>query len=176
MTCVTKAGWTTAVSVLLLLVCDHPAAGQSLSDRLKALSPLVNRSWSGDMKSPDGSRTFKTDRRFEALWDGSVVRYTASIPEVGSYSEGHFYWDREARKIAVVIVNSGGVVQRGTVTVKDRVVTIQGKIVFPEQTFDYRNTFEMKADGTMVDRWFQNAGGEWRDGHVIEFAEQKAKR
>jgi len=176
MTCVAKAGWTAAVSVLLVLACDRAAAGESLSDQLKVLSPLINRSWVGDMKSPDGSRTFKTDRHFEALWDGSIVRYTASIPEVGSYSEGHFYWDREARKIAVVIVNSGGVVQRGTVTVKDRVVTIQGKIVFPEQTFDYRNTFEMKADGTMVDRWFQNAGGEWRDGHVIEFAEQKAKR
>ena len=40
----------------------------------------------------------------------------------------------------------------------------------------YRNTLEVEGDGKMVDSWFQNAGGEWREGHVIEFAEQKARR
>jgi hypothetical protein len=52
-------------------------------------------------------------------------------------------------------------------------VTVQGKVVFPDRTFDYKNTFEFMPDGKMIDRWFQNAFGPWQPGHVVEFIEQK---
>jgi hypothetical protein len=45
---------------------------------------------------------------------------------------------------------------------------IAGQISFPERTFEFRNTFEFAAGGKMTDRWFQNAFGSWRAGHVIE--------
>jgi len=41
--------------------------------------------------------------------------------------------------------------------------TINGKIS------DYRNTFEFRPDGKMIDRYYQNASGTWQPGHVIEF-------
>jgi len=148
--------------------------GQTLSENLKILEPLVNKHWVGEMKAPDGSRMFKTDRNFQVVWDGSVVKYTSSIPEIDSFSEGYFYWDRKAQKLAAFILSSRGVVQHGTVSVENGVVTVQGTMVFPEQTFDYKNTFEFTPDGKMIDRWFQNAFGPWRPGHVIEFIEQKA--
>jgi rhodanese-related sulfurtransferase len=152
---------------------NSPASGLTLSENLKILEPLVDRHWVGEMKSPDGSRTFKTDQNFQVVWDGSVVRYTGSIPEIDSYSEGHFFWDREAQKVAVVIFSTRGVVRRGTVSVENGVVTVQGKVVFPDRTFDYKNTFEFMPDGKMIDRWFQNAFGPWQPGHVVEFIEQK---
>ena len=127
------------------------------------------------MKSPDGSRTFKTDRNFQVIWDGSVVKYTASIPEIDSFSEGHFYWDREAKKVAVVILSTRGVIQRGTVSVENGVLTVQGTMVFPDRTFDYKNTFELSPDGKMIDRWFQNAFGPWQPGHVVEFMREKSR-
>lgn len=137
------------------------------------LEPLINRHWVGEIRSPDGSRTFKTEVNFQAIWDGSVVRYTASIPEIDSFSEGHFFWDRETQKIAVLILSSRDAVERGTVSVEKDVLAIQGTIAFPKQTFDFRNTFEFTADGKMIDRWFQNASGAWQPGHVIEFREQR---
>jgi rhodanese-related sulfurtransferase len=149
-----------------------PAASRIPSDPLKILEPLVNRHWVGEMKSPDGSRTFKTDRNFQAIRDGSAVRYTASIPEIDSFSEGYFYWDREAQKVAVLVLSSRGVVERGTVSIENGVLTIQGTMAFPERTFDFKNTFEFTADGKMIDRWFQNASGPWQPGHVVEFKEQ----
>jgi hypothetical protein len=151
----------------------NPAAGQTLSDHLKILEPLVNRHWVGEMKSPDGSRMFKTDQKFQVVWDGSVVKYTGSIPEIDSFSEGYFYWDLKAQKVAVFILSSRGIVRQGTVSVENGVVTVQGKVVFPERTFDYKNTFEFTPDGKMIDRWFQNAFGPWQPGHVVEFIEQK---
>ncbi len=157
----------------LFLAVQIQAAVPPLSSELKILGPLVNKHWVGEMKSPDESRTFKTDRNFQTIWDGSVVRYTASIPEIDSFSEGHFYWDREAKKVAVVILSARGVIQRGTVSVENGVLTVQGTMVFPDRTFDYKNTFEFTPNGKMIDRWFQNAFGPWQPGHVIEFAEDK---
>ncbi|MEW5980892.1 MAG: hypothetical protein AB1806_00820 [Acidobacteriota bacterium] len=119
------------------------------------------------MTSPDRRRSFSVERRFEALWDGSVVRFQTKA-EVGSPSEGYYYWDREAKQVAVLILNARGVHRRGTVSVRDGVITVEGRIAFPERAFDYRNTFELRPDGTLVDRWFQNAFGDWRPGHVVE--------
>jgi rhodanese-related sulfurtransferase len=133
------------------------------------LEPLINRHWVGEIRSPDGSRTFKTEVDFQAIWDGTVVRYTASIPEIDSFSEGHFFWDRETQKIAVLILSSRGAVERGTVSVEKGVLAIQGTMAFPTQTFDFRNTFEFTADGKMIDRWFQNASGAWQPGHVVAY-------
>lgn len=53
---------------------------------------------------------------------------------------------------------------------EDSLVVIRGKTSFPERTFDFKNTFQFTPDGQMIDRWYQNAFGEWRAGHVIEFS------
>jgi ubiquinone/menaquinone biosynthesis C-methylase UbiE len=151
----------------------NPSAGPTLSDNLKILGPLAGKHWDGDMKLVDGSGTVKADRNFDVLWDGGVVKYTASVPEIGSFSEGYFYWDQAAGKVAVFLISSRGVIQRGTVSVEQGLLTVQGTIAFPERTFEYKNTFEFTAEGKMIDRWFQNAFGPWRPGHVIEFAEIK---
>jgi hypothetical protein len=83
------------ILTFLFSVAQIQAAVPPLSGQLKILEPLVNRHWIGEMKSPDGSRTFKSEVNFQAVWDGSVVRYSASIPEIGSFSEGYLYFDRE---------------------------------------------------------------------------------
>lgn len=140
----------------------------TLAAELKVLEPLVNREWIGEMLSPDGSRRLKTSRRFQVALDGTVVRFFSGTPEIGSSSEGYLYWDRQAKAVAVFVVSSRGVSQSGTVTAEGNVITLQGKISFPERAFDYRNTFEVRPDGTVVDRWFQNAFGPWRPGHVVE--------
>jgi hypothetical protein len=160
-------------SACIFSTAQIPSAGQDLSKNLKILEPLVNRQWTGEMMSPEGGRLLKTDRNFHVVWDGSVVKITASVPEINSFSEGYFYWDREARQVAVFILSSRGVIERGTVSVEQGLLTVQGKIVFPERTFDFKNTFEFTPDGKMIDRWFQNAFGPWRPGHVVEFVEKK---
>jgi len=62
----------------------------------------------------------------------------------------------------------------GYVVFEQGVLTVQGVITFPDRTFEYGNTFEFTLEGKMIDRWFQNAFGPWRPGHVIEFAEKKS--
>ena len=46
-------------------------------------------------------------------------------------------------------------------------MTMNGK------TYDYRNTFELGADGKLIDRFFQNSRGSWEPGHVVEFVRDR---
>jgi hypothetical protein len=151
----------------LVLVAPRTIAAQTLDEHLKPLAPLL-RTWSGDLMAPDSSRAWKTYREYRPIWDGSVVRFTDSTPATGGFSEGYFYWDRGEGKIAVFIIGQRGIYSRGFVSLEGNLLTIAGQISFPERTFDFRNTFEFAADGRMIDRWFQNAFGPWRAGHLIE--------
>lgn len=157
----------------LLLGLPAAAPAQTLSPDLAILAPLAGKTWVGRMTSPDGKQSFAIERTFQVLWDGSVVRFSTTA-EIGSPSEGYYYWDREAKQVAVFILNTRGVLQRGTVSRRDGVITVEGRIVFPDRAFDYRNTFELRPDGTLVDRWFQNAFGDWRPGHVVELKPRQA--
>jgi hypothetical protein len=59
-----------------------------------------------------------------------------------------------------------------TVEMEEGLVTMEGTIAFPDRRFDFKNTFEVRADGVLVDRWYQNAFGGWRPGHVIEYSRE----
>ncbi len=158
------------VFLILFVISAVQICGQVLSEELKILEPLVNKTWSGELKTPDGKRTLSVQRIFTPIMVGKFVKYQSSIPEVNSSPEGYFYWDRNEKKIAVLIVSKDGVYQKGYVSVADGIITIAGEISFPERSFNYRNTLQFLEDGKLVDRWFQNAFGEWRAGHVIELS------
>ena len=162
------------IALFTLLLINLPIFAQSLSSNMKILEPLLNN-WDGKLASPDGSQSWETTRGYNLLWDGSIVKITNSVPGINSYGEGYFYWDRQEKKVAIIVVNQKGIYQKGFVTVEDGLLTIKGKISFPEMTFDYKNTFEFTKDGKMIDRWFQNAFGGWKPGHVIEFTGVKSK-
>jgi len=155
--------------LLLLTVWPYRAGAQQVHENLKILEPLLNKTWAGELKSPDGNKSWETIYNYVPLWDGTVVKFTGSTPGRDANSEGYFYWDRDEQKIAVLVVNNKGIYNRGFITVEEGVLTIQGQISFPERTFNFKNTFEFTPDGKMIDRWFQNAFGSWMAGHVIEF-------
>ncbi len=162
------------LAVLIFILGLHfTVNAQNLDPNLKILAPLLGKSWVGEMKAPDGSAAWKTTHEFKTLWDGAIVKYTGGTAGINSFAEGYFYWDRTEQKIAVLIMNNKGIYQKGFVTLEDGLITIKGTISFPERTFEFKNTFEITADGKMIDRWFQNAFGPWRPGHVIEFTVAK---
>ncbi len=70
-------------------------------------------------------------------------------------------------------INSRGNADRGVVTLEDGKITVSGPVTMAGKTFDYRNTFEVGTDGSLTDRWFQNATGSWQPGHVVVFVRKK---
>lgn len=141
----------------------------NLSDHLKILEPLVNKHWVGKLSNPQNGQMMEVSRDFKVIWNGSVVKYSDSLKEINNASEGYFYWDPESKQVAVFIVGSTGTMRNGQVSIENGILTVRGTLNFPDIKFEYKNTFEFRADGKMIDRWFHKASGDWQTGHVIEF-------
>jgi len=161
---------------MILLAFESLSYCQTDNKNLKILEPLLNKKWVGELKSPDGSASFKTSHEFTLIGNGSVVKYTEITPVLNSVSEGYFYWDRDENKVALFIINGKGDYRDGFVSIEEGLITVKGIINFPERKFDYKNTFEFTAGGKMIDRWFQNAFGSWQPGHVLELTVEKPKK
>ena len=155
--------------------------GQALDPKLAPLEPLLGKTWSGMMKAPDGSAEWEIIVEYKLFGRGGVIKYSRTAPARQGLEEGYLYWDDIAGKIAHFAVDGGGVFATGYVTVDKNVVTFEGRMTWPaappnpgiKQAYDFRNTFEFLPGGGMVDRWFQNAFGPWRPGHVITFKARK---
>lgn len=151
-----------------LLAGTIAASARALPERLAILAPLVGHTWRGEIRDPARGTMVATEQTYEPLGDGSVVRVVTAAPALGARTEGFFYWDHEAGAIGTFAIDERGIFVRGTVTMRDSLLTVSGRITFPERAFDFRNTFEFTAPGHLVDRWYQNAFGDWRAGHVVE--------
>jgi hypothetical protein len=163
----------TYLMLVAIMAFQFSASGQTLSENLKILEPLLNEKWVGDMKSPDGSQTFKVSLSYEPIWGGEVIKYTRSNPDRNTYQEGHFYWDINEKNIIFMSVSNKGGALKADVTIEEGKITLRGSATINNKSFDYKNTFEFTSDGKMIDRWFQNASGTWQSGHVIEFIKSK---
>jgi len=151
--------------------------GQTLNPRLAPLKPLLDKEWRGLMKTPDGSAEWEVVFTYLAVWEGKVVKYTRASAEQNTFEEGTIYWDDPAKKIAFFSIHSNGVFSSGFVSLEKDAIIFEGRMTWPaappnadiKQSFDFRNTFDFISESEMVDRWFQNAFGPWRPGHVISF-------
>ena len=169
----------TGMFIFLFIVClSHPEQKQPTG--LGMLEPLLNKTWVGMLKAPDGSSEFEVIRRFEAVWDGSVIKYSKTIRALNNSAEGYIYWDDVAKKTAFFFIESSGTFLSGYISADHNLITFEGKMTWPranpqgKQVYDFRNTFEIISVSEMVDKWFHNAFGPWRPGHTIIFkAEEK---
>jgi hypothetical protein len=156
-----------------------PAAifSQGPDEHLMALKPLTGRTWEGQMNAPNGSLVSSVILTFEYQTGNNVIRYTRSNPKLKSSGEGFIYWDDIQKKTAFFFIEKSGVFQTGFITAGKGIFTFEGKMAWPsqklqgvKQVYDFRNTFELVPGNSLVDRFYQNAFGHWRDGHVIAFS------
>ncbi|MBU1012988.1 MAG: hypothetical protein KKG99_08270 [Bacteroidetes bacterium] len=163
--------------VIVMTIFANPIiSAQELNKNLEVLKPLLNKTWEGKLKAPDGSAEFTVVRTYELMDKGTIIKCTKKNADLGGYGEGYFYWDDLEKKIAFFFIETNGVFNTGFVSVEKDVITIEGKMTWPSQTnpqvkqsFDFKNTFEFTEEGKLIDKWFQNAFGPWRPGHTIEF-------
>lgn len=166
------------LAVVLLLAAVSPTVmAQTLDPRMSALEPLLHKEWRGMMKALDGGPDIEIVLRFEAVGAGLLVKYERKSTSRGGLTEGFFYWDDLAKKIACFSVHSGGSFRTGSVKAESGVLTIEGRMAWPsapqdpqvKPAYDFRDTFSFASESKMTDRWFQNAFGPWRPGHEIVF-------
>ena len=155
-------------SVLFLAVLMNAAAGQVLDKNLEILKPLVNKAWVGYLKALDSDKMIELPRRWDVIWDGKAVKYSSYVAELNNFSEGYLYWDPQKKEVAVFRINSRGIITRGHVKKENGKILMYGHATFPDRILEFRNTFEITEEGTLIDRWFRFEDGEWKAGHVVE--------
>jgi len=168
-------------ALIVFLALQVPLPGQTIDPRLASLEPLLNKDWRGLMKAPDGSAEWEVVCTYRPVLDGKAVKVARTSAAQNSFEEGIIYWDDPAGKIAFFSIHNSAVFSSGFVSVDKDLIVFEGRMTLPapppkadiRQSFDFRNTFELVSESEMVDRWFQNAFGPWRPGHVISF---RAKR
>ena len=160
----------------LILACGNSLQAKSFDSNFTILKPFLNKHWVGMLKSPDGSKEFRVNRRYESVLNGRAIKCIKENDDLNNNGEGYFYWDGLKKKISFLFIENNGVFLIGEVEVEKNTITIKGRLTWPEkqkppfkQSFEFKNTFEFTQDGKMIDRWFHNAFGQWRPGHMIEF-------
>jgi hypothetical protein len=161
------------VVLLVATSFSMPLRAEGLHEKLAFLEPLLGRPWQGELTLPDGKRTLPVTQAYEALWDGKVIHYTRSIPDFPFFLEGFIYWDVNEQKVCLMTIDSRGNANRGIVSLEESKIAVSGRMTMGGKTYDYRNTFEISADGRLTDRWFQNQTGSWQPGHVLVFVRGK---
>jgi hypothetical protein len=61
--------------LVILCLCSW---GQILSENLRALEPMVGKTWVGELRSSDGKTASKISLRYESLWNGAVVGFRSN--------------------------------------------------------------------------------------------------
>jgi len=168
------------ISLLVFSCLPLIVFGQSPDQNLKCLEPLLNKKWTGILRAPNGSEG-KISLAFESLADGKIVKFRRDNFERKVFAEGYFYWNDIEKSIAYFSIGTGGNFAEGFVTVEAQLLIIEGKAFLQKalpppsgkQSIEFRNEFELTADGKLIDRYFQNASGTMQPGHVIEFISEK---
>jgi len=163
------------LALVCLFVTQINGAGEDLDPSLIPLKPLLDKTWEGFLKAPDGSAEFRVIREFEVMDGGKVIRMTKVNRDLNGFGEGFIHWDDIEQKAAFFFIEKSGAFLKGFVTAGNGAITFEGQMTWPKampqgkQTYDFKNTFEVKSETEMVDSWFHNAFGPWRPGHRIPF-------
>lgn len=161
-----------AIMIMFITCCGFT---QDLQENLKPLSILTEKEWQGKLWSPNGSKSFIVAKTFTPIFKGKVIKMQKINYGLNNSEIGYIYWDATESKMAFFNIGNKGVYSKGYVNVSDSLITFNGIMTWPEhrppfkQSYEIKNTLELKHNGLLIDKWSHNALGVWKEGHTIEY-------
>jgi len=154
--------------IFAVLLAGAQASGQAevtLRKELDILKRLVGKTWICEWKDPSGRQTLHLLRRYEPMHDGKVLRFYQECRELNSQTDGYYYYDPDKKEIAFLSLTNNGNFAVGNVKAEGAKILEYGHVTFPNEKFEFRNTYELTANGELADQFFSFENGEWRAGH-----------
>ena len=167
------------IILMLTLTMSIQGYAQELQEKLKTLGFLVEKQWQGKLWAPDSSKSFIIERTFKPILDGKVIKMQKINHELSNIGEGYIYYEPLENKIAFFFIGNKGVYSKGFVNIEDSLISFEGIMTWPEQkppfkqSYEIKNTFELNSSNLLIDKWYHNAFGEWKQGHTIEYSCKK---
>ncbi len=136
------------------------------------LRPLIGVTWVGHFQESSDSGLVHVVR-WETTLDGNVIRSTKEVPALNFRMETLYFWDWEKETISFLQLTSRGTFSEGTVTLTEERITLIGRGIRPSGISEFKQTFEIRPNGTLEDRYYRRDDDEWASGHRIVYARQE---
>jgi len=156
------------IMILVVLLAGAYISGRAeitLRKELDILKPLVGKTWISEMKDPSGRQTLHLSRRYEAMHDGKILKVYQECRELNNQMDGYYYYDPDKKEIAFLMLTNNGNFSAGNVKEEGGKILAYGHVTFPAEKLEFRNIYELTANGEMIDQFFSFENGEWRAGH-----------
>jgi len=161
-----------AIALAVGLLVASVVSSQEVDEHLLLLEPLTGVTWVGHfVESPDSGLVHVV--RWDPVLNGAVIRSTKEVTTLSFRMETLYFWDWEEEEISFLQLTSRGIFSRGTVAIAEDKVTLSGRSVRPNSVSEFRQTFEIRPDGTLHDYFYRKDDGEWKLGHRIVYTRQE---
>jgi hypothetical protein len=162
----------------LLIVASAPAAETGkLDEHLEPFRPFLGKTWRGEFKNSKPDKPTIDVARWERTVNGKAVRVVHSINDGYYGGESIIHWDRDKSQIRYYYFSTGGFNNVGTMTLTNNTITAVEQVFGnKEGVVEVRSTYELRPDGTMLNRsqYFKN-GGETSTREVLYKEDPKAE-
>jgi hypothetical protein len=161
-----------AIALAVGLHVTSVGSRQELDEHLLLLEPLTGVTWLGHfVESPDSGLIRVV--RWEPVLNGAVIRSTKEVTTLNFRMETLYCWDWEKEEISFLQLTSRGIFSRGTVAIAEDGMTLCGRSIRPNGVAEFKQTFEIRPDGTLHDYFYHRDDGEWKLGHRIVYSRQE---
>jgi len=139
-------------ALTLNLSCFAAETG-TLDKELEPLRPFIGKTWRGEFKNSTPEKPVIDIARWERALNGKAIRVTHSIND-GTYGgESILRWDDEKKQLTYFYFTTAGFYTTGVMTIQDGKITSTEKVTgSAEGTTDVRTTYELRSDGSMLNK------------------------
>jgi hypothetical protein len=163
-----RSRWTAPIALIVFVAAATVAVGGQLITPLAAFESLAGTSWIGRFTSSPAP-PFDHEIKWTVILDGQVVRWTKQVEALAFSMETFFYWDKDLDAIAFMQLGSNGIHSKGVVELDNEAITLVGVAMQTWGTAEFKQTFEVMADGTLEDRYYSRSETGWSPEHVIVY-------
>jgi hypothetical protein len=164
----TKFRFVLAAAATLVAGALHAA---ELDPRLAPLSPLVGKTWRGELSPPGAAKAVVDVQRFELALNGRAVRSVHSVNDGEYGGETLFVWDDEKKSVVYTYFTTAGFYTTGTL--QPEAGALQFHEIVRGTTSGVREvkaTSRVLPDGRLHVKSAHLKDGQWVDGHEAYYS------
>lgn len=141
------------VSLLLVACAIGGRAWETgvLSEQLEPFRAFIGKTWRGEFKNSTPDKPTVDVARWERALNGKAVRVLHSINDGFYGGESVIYWDKDKSQIRYHYFSTAGFYNVGVMTISNRTITATEQVFGNKNgATEVRSTYELRADGTML--------------------------
>jgi hypothetical protein len=161
-----------ALAACCLALSSFAADTGQLDAPLEVFRPFIGKTWRGEFKDSTPEKPTFDVARWERALNGKAVRVLHSVNDGFHGGESVILWDNATRQIRYHYFSTAGFYNVGTMTFTNRTLTAVEKVFGnKEGVTEVRSTYELLADGTMLNRSQYIKNGETTGSREVLYKE-----